>query len=91
MPKYVIERDLPGIHSLNGRDRKAAALNSYRAVKETGPEVHWLHSYISEDKTHCVYIADNEDLVREHAEKAGVPITRIFEVEYILDPTTSED
>lgn len=90
MPKFVIERDLPGIHALNDRDKKAAALNSYRAAKEIGPEIHWIHSYISKDKSHCVYVADHIDLVRKHAERAEAPISNIYEIDYVLEITSSE-
>lgn len=90
MPKYVIEREIPGIDKLVGRDRKAAALKSYRALKEVGPEIQWIHSYISEDKTHCVYRAESIDLIYEHAEKSGSPITNIYEVNYVMEPSTAE-
>lgn len=61
MPKYAIEREVPGVDKLNGRDRKAAALQSIKALKEIGTDIQWVHSYISENRTHCVYVANNEE------------------------------
>lgn len=90
MPKYVIEREVPGVHQLEDRDRKAAALQSVRALKEIGTDIQWVHSYISENKTHCVYVADNEDLILEHAEKSGFPANKITEVNWILEPVDAE-
>lgn len=90
MPKFVIEREVPGVDKLNDRDRKAAALQSIRALRDIGPNIQWVHSYISEGRTHCIYVADNEDLVHEHAEKSGFPVKRIFKVDYILEPVTAE-
>ncbi len=90
MPKYVIEREVPGVDKLEGRDRQAAALQSLRALKEIGTNIQWVHSYISENRTHCVYVADNIDLIYEHAEKSKFPVTKIFEVSYILEPVSGE-
>ncbi len=90
MPKYVIEREVPGVDQLNDRDKKATALQSLRALKDIGPDIQWVHSYISEGRTHCIYIAKNEDLIHEHAEKSGFPVKRIFKVDYKLDPVTAE-
>jgi hypothetical protein len=90
MPKYVIEREVPGVDKLNDRDRKAAALQSIRALKEIGTDIQWVHSYISENRTHCVYVADNEELIHDHASRSGFPVTRIFKVDYILEPVSGE-
>ncbi|PKD44127.1 DUF4242 domain-containing protein [Rhodohalobacter barkolensis] len=90
MPKFVIEREVPGVDKLNDRDKKAAALQSIRALRDIGPKIQWVHSYISEGRTHCIYVADNEDLVHEHAEKSGFPVKRIFKVDYIMEPVTAE-
>jgi hypothetical protein len=90
MPMYVIERKIPGVESLSDRDTKAAALNSNRALKELGTDIQWQHSYISKDKTHCIYIAANEDIIRKHAEKIGTPIISITQVKSIWDPTTAD-
>jgi len=90
MPKYVIEREVPGVEGLNERDRKAAALQSVRALQEIGTDIQWIHSYISENRTHCVYLADNEELIYKHAEKSGFPVKKIFQVNYILEPVSAE-
>ena len=90
MPKYVIEREVPGVDKLNDRDQKAAALQSVRALKEIGTDIQWVHSYISENRTHCVYVADNEELIYKHAEKSGFPIKKIYPVSYILEPVSAE-
>lgn len=90
MPKYIIERHVPGVHELSARDQKAAALNSNRALDELGPNIQWVHSYISEDTTHCVYIAEDESIIREHAQRANIPITNIREVKAMHHPTTAE-
>jgi len=90
MPKYIIERKIPGVHQLNARDRKAAATKSNRALSEVGPEIQWVHSYVIGDKTHCVYIASSEKLIHEHAKKSGFPADNIYEVSYILEPGAAE-
>lgn len=90
MPKYIIERDIPGVEKLSERDVKAAALNSNRALKELGPDIQWQHSYISNGKTHCVYIAANENIIRKHAELIGTPVISITEVKSMWDPTTAD-
>lgn len=90
MPKYIIERDIPGVEKLSERDTKAAAMNSNRALAELGPDIQWQHSYISENRTHCVYLAANEEILRKHAEKIGSPIISITKVEDVWDPTTAE-
>jgi len=90
MPKYIIEREIPGVDKLEGRDRKAAALQSLRTLREIGPKIQWVHSYISDGRTHCVYVAENEELIHEHAQKSGSPVTNIYEVEYIMEPITAE-
>lgn len=90
MPKYVIEREVPGVEKLQSRDRQAAALQSIRALEDIGTDIQWVHSYISENKTHCVYVAKNEELIHEHAKKSKFPVTRIFEVAYILEPVSGE-
>lgn len=91
MPKYVIERNVPGVHKLRGRDKKAAAMKSLRALKEIGPDIQWINSYVSEDKTHCVYVAPNEELILEHARRSGFPADKISKVDYIMEPVTAED
>ena len=90
MPKYVIERDISGVGRLSDRDRKALAMKSLRAIGQMRSPVQWVQSYITADKTYCVYIAASEALLREHAEHGGFPISRISEVTSIIDPTTAE-
>jgi hypothetical protein len=75
---------------LNDRDRKAAALQSIRALKEIGTDIQWVHSYVSENRTHCVYVAGNEELIYEHAEKREFPVKKIYPVSYILEPVSAE-
>ncbi len=91
MPKYVIERDVPGVGKLSGRDRKAAAMKSIRALKDIGTDIQWIHSYVSENKTHCVYLASNEELIHEHARRSGFPANKITKVDYIMEPLTAEE
>ncbi|TVQ05814.1 MAG: DUF4242 domain-containing protein [Balneolaceae bacterium] len=91
MPKYVIEREVPGVEKLKGRDRQAAALKSVRALRDIGPEIQWVHSYISNNKTHCVYLADNEDLILEHAKRSGFPANKINRIDYLLSPLNAEE
>lgn len=90
MKKYIIEREIPGVEKLSERDTKAAALQSNRVLAELGPDIQWQHSYISKDRTHCVYIAKDENIIRKHAEKIGTPIISVTEVKSMWDPTTSD-
>ncbi len=90
MPKYVIEREIPGAKFLSAEQLKAAAQTSCNVVRELGPEIQWVQSYITDDKVYCVYIAPNENMVKAHSEKVGLLANRISEVHAIIDPTTSE-
>jgi hypothetical protein len=90
MPKFVIEREIPGAGSLSERDLKAVSQKSIRALREVGPEVQWLQSYVTGDKIYCVYIAPNAELIREHARQGGFPANSVSEVVNIIDPTTAE-
>jgi hypothetical protein len=89
MPKFVIERDIPGAGTLSERDLKAAALKSCNVLREL-PEVQWLQSYVTGDKLYCVYISPSEALIKEHATRSGFPASRISQVASIIDPTTAE-
>ncbi|WP_223516117.1 DUF4242 domain-containing protein [Pseudomonas sp. GL-B-19] len=89
MPKFVIEREIPGAGILSERDLKAASLKSCNVLREL-PEVQWLQSYVTGDKLYCVYIAPNEALIKEHATRSGFPANRISQVASIIDPTTAE-
>lgn len=90
MPKYVIEREIPGAGQLSERDLQAASQKSCRALAQLEGQVQWLHSYVTDDRLYCVYIAPNEELVRKHAQLGGFPANRISQVRSIIDPTTAE-
>lgn len=89
MPKFVIEREIPGAGTLSERDLKAASQKSCRTLRDL-PEVQWQQSYVTGDKLYCVYIAPNEELIKEHARQSGFPANRISLVTAIIDPTTAE-
>ncbi|AVO58801.1 DUF4242 domain-containing protein [Pseudomonas sp. 22526] len=90
MPKFVIERDFPGAGALSAQDLQGIAQKSCEVLDEMGPQVQWLHSYVTGDKIYCVYIAPNEELIREHARQGGFPADRVSRVTSIIDPTTAE-
>ena len=90
MPKYVIERELPGAGKLSPKELQAIAQKSCGVLREMGPQVQWLHSYVTDDKIYCVYIAPNEDAIRRHAQQGGFPANRISRVTTAIDPTTAE-
>jgi hypothetical protein len=91
MPKFVIEREMPGAGSLAAEDLRAAARTSNEVLASMAPRAQWQHSYVTDDKVYCVYIADDEDVVREHARRSGFPCTAIRKVTTLIDPTTAED
>lgn len=90
MPRYVIERDIPGADKLSPQELQGISQKSRGVLESLGPQIQWDHSYVTGDKIYCVYIAPNEDLVREHANKGGFPANRISEVVSIIDPVTAE-
>lgn len=90
MPKYVIEREIPGAAKLSERDLQAIAIKSNKVLAELAPDVQWKHSYVAGNKIYCIYIAANEELVREHAKRGGFPANSVTEVHAIIDPTTAE-
>ena len=90
MPKYVIEREIPGAGSLSPEQLKDISQTSCGVLSEMGPEIQWVQSYVTGDKIYCVYIAPSQELVREHAEKGGFPADRVSEVTVIIDPTTAK-
>ncbi|MBI2815765.1 MAG: DUF4242 domain-containing protein [Acidobacteria bacterium] len=90
MPKYVIERELPGAGKLGAQELQAISQKSCGVLRNMGPEIQWLHSYVTDDKIYCVYIAPNEEMVREHARAGGFPANRISQVKNVIDPTTAE-
>ncbi len=90
MPKYVIERDLPGAGQLTPEQLKVVSQTSCNVLAALGPKIQWIHSYVTPDKIFCVYLAQDEALVREHALQGGFPATAIHEVKAIIDPATAE-
>lgn len=90
MPKYVIERDLPGAGKLSEADLQQISEKSCDVLRKLGPEIQWQESYVTDDKIYCVYIAPNEELIRTHAQQGGFPITGIAPVRRVIDPTTAE-
>lgn len=90
MPKYVIERDIPGAGNLSTEQLKGISQTSCGVLSNMGPQIQWVQSYVTGDKVYCVYIAPNEDMVREHAKQGGFPANRVSEVTTIIDPTTAE-
>jgi hypothetical protein len=90
MPKFVIEREIPGIGNMSDAEIREAAQTSVAVLKELGPEIQWLQSYVTGDKLYCVYLAPNETLIREHAKKGGFPANRISAVRRLIDPSTAE-
>jgi hypothetical protein len=90
MPKYVIERELPGAGSFPAEALRGEAQKSRAVVAELGPEIQWQQSYVTDDKIYCVFIAANEELVREHARRGEFPLDRISRVARMIDPTTAE-
>ena len=88
MPQFVIERNIPGAEALSEAELREISLRSLQALKETGPEIQWLHSYVTEDKLYCVYIAPDTEYIREHARRAGIPADRIAAVRRLIDPST---
>ena len=90
MPKYVIERDLPGAGALSAEQLQGISRKSCGVLRNLGSEIQWLHSYVTDDKIYCVYIAPDEAMVRAHASQGGFPANRVSEVRTIIDPTTAE-
>jgi Nickel responsive protein SCO4226-like len=90
MPKYVIEREIPGAGRLSKAQLQDISQKSCDVLRKLGPEIQWIESYVTNDRLYCVYIAPNEQMVREHATRGGFPIDRISEVKQIIDPTTAE-
>ena len=90
MPKYLIERELPGAGALTPADLRGIAQRSCAVLQQLGPSIQWIQSYVTENKITCVYIAPNADVIREHANRGGFPANRVLEVLTIIDPTTAE-
>jgi hypothetical protein len=90
MPKYVIERDLPGAGKLSAADLKGVSAKSCGVLQALGPSIQWVQSFVADDKIYCIYIAPNEAMVREHAKLGGFPANKVSEVREVIDPTTAE-
>lgn len=90
MPQFVIEREMPGVGGLSSDELQGASQQSCSVLRDLGPEIQWVHSYVTDDKIYCLYRAPSEDLIRQHAETAGFPANKISEVRATIDPTTAE-
>jgi hypothetical protein len=90
MPKFVIEREIPGAGNLSAQELRGISQKSCGVLQEMGTQIQWVQSYVTDDKIYCVYIAENEAMVREHAQKGGFPANLVAEVKSVIDPTTSE-
>lgn len=90
MPQYMIERVVPGASKMSDLEIREASLVSLAALQQLGPEIRWIHSFVTDDKIYCIYYAPDESLVREHARLAGIPVDRIAAVRRILEPVNYE-
>jgi uncharacterized protein DUF4242 len=90
MPKYLIEREIPDAGKLSSQELQAISQTSCGVLRELGPEIQWVQSFVTGDKVYCVYIAPNEEIIREHARKGGFPANRVSAVTSVIDPTTAE-
>ena len=86
MPEFVIERDIPGAGSMTEEQIREVSLRSIEALKGLGPQIQWLHSYVTDDRLYCVYLAPDEGVIREHARQVGIPASRIAAVRKLVDP-----
>ena len=90
MPKYIIEREIPGAGDLQADDLKGISQKSCNILREMGPQIQWVESFVTADKIYCTYIAPNEDEIRKHAEEGGFPANKITEIKTVISPTTAE-
>ena len=90
MPKYVIEREIPGAGDLSAGELQGISQTSCNVLNDMGPQIQWVQSQVTDDKIYCTYIAPNEDMVRQHAEQGGFPANKVSEVRAVIDPTTAE-
>ena len=90
MPKYVIEREVPGAGNLSSAELKSISETSCNVLESMGPQIQWVHSYVGGDRIYCVYISPNEEMLREHAKQGGFPVTLITPISNIIDPTSAE-
>ena len=87
MQQFVIEREVPGVESMSEPEIRELSLRSLQTLTEMGPQIQWLHSYVTEDKLYCVYLAPDENMIREHARRVGIPADRVAAVRRLIDPT----
>ena len=90
MPKYVIEREIPGAGNLSPQELQSVSQTSCNVLRKMGPDIQWVQSYVTGDKVYCIYIAPNEEMIREHAREGGFPANSVSEIKTTIDPTTSE-
>lgn len=90
MPKFIIEREIPGAGSLSAQDLQAISQKSCGVLEKMGPKIQWIQSYVTADKIYCVYIAPDAEMVREHARQGGFPATQVARIDTVIDPTTAE-
>ena len=90
MPKFLIERELPGAGNLSGEQLQGISQTSCGVLQKMGPDIQWIQSYVTGDKIYCVYISPNEEMIREHAKQGGFPANRVSEIKSVIDPTTAE-
>ena len=90
MPRYVIEREIPGAGKLSADELQGVAQKSCAVLQQLGPQIQWIESYVTADKIYCVYVAPNEEMIREHARQGGFPADRVSEIKRMIDPTTAE-
>ena len=90
MPKYLIEREMPGAGRLSPQELQEASQQSCHVLREMGPQIQWVQSYVTSDKIYCLYIAPNQEMISDHAQRSGFPANSVSEVATIIDPTTAE-
>ncbi len=90
MPKYVIEREIPGAGKLTAEELRAVSQKSCAVLRQMGPQIQWLESFVTDDKVYCIYLAPNVEAIHEHAQRGGFPANRIAEVKQVIDPSTAE-
>jgi len=90
VPKYVIEREIPNVGKLSAKELQGVSQKSCSVLRNLGPAIQWVQSFVTDDKIYCIYIAPNEEIIREHARQGGFPANRISAVRSVIDPTTAE-
>jgi cell division inhibitor SulA len=90
MPKFVIEREIPGAGKMSPQELQAVSQTSCGVLQKMGPQIQWQQSYVTENKIYCIYIAPNEEMIREHAKQGGFPANKVSQIKSVIDPTTAE-